>query len=131
MFDILDLFQVKENVNPNIQLWVDALRYYDEDAIDSLAADVWITARTIEDYTMMPAVIQNILLSALKFAVVNHTVKANPDMDAETLKSHLRFHIDYHCHGTDAYFAVDGEKLVDLEDIKCAVNELKGWTIPY
>ena len=131
MFNILDLFQVKENVNPNIQLLVDALRYYNEDAISGLAADVWDTARTIEDYTLFPAVIQNVLLSTLKYAIINHTVKANPDTEEGLLRSHLVREIGYSSHGATAALEIGGESLTNLEDIKCAVDEISKNPCPF
>lgn len=131
MFDVFDLFKVKENVNPNIQSWVDALKYYDEESIKSFASDVWITARTIEDYALMPAVIQNVLLSNLKFAIVKHTVQANPDIDASMLKSHLNHNIGYNCHGTTASFDIMNKSLFELEDIKRAITKLVGCTHPF
>ena len=126
MFDILDLFSVKENVSPNLQLWVDALNHYDHKAIDFIAEDVWIIARTTAKPPPLGSITQNVLLGALKFAITKHTINnADVTVDKELLTLSLRENIRFtpYCDATTLFY-INNESVAKLDDIQRCVEAL-------
>ena len=117
--NIKDFFNINDNVSDDLDEWVAALEFFDNEAIDGIEEDVWQQARESQVMPVMSNVIQDVVLNKLSKAICDHIIE---ESDGNVTQEKADASINYSVNGASTRFYIDGKAVAEEDEMKEAIQ---------